>query len=125
MIIFDYNIPDLVTELFSEIDIPNRNINSINLKVKNISGIDSFFKSNDELNSFYEKLDRTNGYANEDSRAEYGDFQTNSKLAENICKLLKKQGINPDLIIEPTCGKGNFLISPSKFILLSFSSGLL
>lgn len=42
---------------------------------------------------------------------EYGDFQTSIALAERICTLLKSKGINPGLIIEPTCGKGNFIVS--------------
>src|SRR3989338_2717472 len=40
---------------------------------------------------------------------ELGDFQTNISLARRICKVLKGLNVNPDLIIEPTCGEGNFI----------------
>lgn len=42
-------------------------------------------------------------------KIEYGDWQTNAKLALEICHLLKAQGMKPQVIIEPTCGKGNFI----------------
>lgn len=39
----------------------------------------------------------------------YGDFQTPLSLAQEVCALLKRKGIDPTTIIEPTCGEGNFL----------------
>lgn len=45
---------------------------------------------------------------------EYGDFQTDIKLCEQVCKLLQDMGLNPEIIIEPTCGKGNFIFSSIK-----------
>lgn len=42
---------------------------------------------------------------------EYGDWQTNLSLAIAICEKLKNDGIDPEIIIEPTCGKGNFIIA--------------
>lgn len=46
-----------------------------------------------------------------DCKDTYGDWQTNFELALNICRLLKNNGINPKVIIEPTCGKGNFILA--------------
>ncbi|MBD2354102.1 SAM-dependent methyltransferase [Tolypothrix sp. FACHB-123] len=43
------------------------------------------------------------------SKIEYGDFQTPIELAEKICHKLVELGIKPDIIIEPTCGLGNFI----------------
>lgn len=41
---------------------------------------------------------------------QFGDFQTPDELARCTTRLLReKYGISPDLIIEPTCGKGAFL----------------
>ncbi|MBR8826821.1 MAG: methyltransferase domain-containing protein [Gomphosphaeria aponina SAG 52.96 = DSM 107014] len=41
---------------------------------------------------------------------QFGDFQTPEELAKRATKLLReKHKIFPDLIIEPTCGKGAFL----------------
>lgn len=42
---------------------------------------------------------------------EYGDWQTKLNLAIEICKRLKNMGYDPQVIIEPTCGKGNFIIA--------------
>ena len=42
---------------------------------------------------------------------EYGDWQTSIELALSVCRMLKKQGVNPKVVIEPTCGKGNFILA--------------
>ena len=43
------------------------------------------------------------------SKVEYGDFQTPLELAEKICHKLLELKVNPNIIIEPTCGIGNFI----------------
>ena len=35
-------------------------------------------------------------------------------MTVKICNLLKKNGVNPEVLIEPTCGKGNFIIAALK-----------
>lgn len=43
-------------------------------------------------------------------KREYGDYQTPSSFALSVCKYLKeKRKINPSIVIEPTCGTGNFI----------------
>jgi hypothetical protein len=42
-------------------------------------------------------------------KLEYGDFQTPLDLAEKICHKLLKLDVNPGIIVEPTCGIGNFI----------------
>ncbi|MXX76196.1 MAG: SAM-dependent DNA methyltransferase [Holophagales bacterium] len=44
-----------------------------------------------------------------EQKIEYGDFQTPAVLAREVCKVLRNLGIDPRLILEPTCGKGSFL----------------
>ena len=44
-------------------------------------------------------------------KIEFGDWQTNYELATEVCNLLKSKGINPQIIIEPTCGVGNFILA--------------
>lgn len=44
-------------------------------------------------------------------RKEYGDWQTNMELALNVCRILKNQGVRPQVIVEPTCGEGNFVLA--------------
>jgi hypothetical protein len=43
------------------------------------------------------------------TKVEYGDFQTPLELATQVCCKLLELGINPDTIIEPTCGTGHFI----------------
>lgn len=40
---------------------------------------------------------------------EFGDFQTPLELAKLVCQKLDEIGINPETIIEPTCGVGAFI----------------
>lgn len=48
------------------------------------------------------------------TKVEYGDFQTPLVLTQEICQKLINLGVKPDLILEPTCGTGNFLITAAK-----------
>lgn len=44
-------------------------------------------------------------------KSEFGDWQTNYPLALSVCRNLKLQGVNPKIVIEPTCGIGNFAVA--------------
>ena len=46
-------------------------------------------------------------------KIEYGDFQTPPELTKNICQKLWQIHVNPDMIIEPNCGMGNFFKAAS------------
>ena len=46
--------------------------------------------------------------------AEFGDFQTPPQLAEAVCSLVAKKRVRPAAVIEPTCGRGNFLAAAQK-----------
>ncbi len=46
------------------------------------------------------------------NRWQYGDFQTPADLAAKVVKVLKQNHrIEPDVVIEPTCGKGAFVLA--------------
>lgn len=49
------------------------------------------------------------------NKIEFGDFQTPVSLTEEICRFISKQGISPYTVIEPTCGKGNFIYSSLNY----------
>ena len=50
------------------------------------------------------------------NKKEFGDYQTPLTFTETICEYLKNNlEITPEIIIEPTCGIGNFLKSASEF----------
>ena len=40
---------------------------------------------------------------------EFGDFQTPQHLANDVVQLVSSLNGKPDIIVEPTCGLGNFL----------------
>lgn len=74
-------------------------------------GVKDFFTNNSELSQIQEELNSTYAYVACESNAEYGDFQTNLNLATQVTNKLKKNGISPKVVVEPTCGKGHFILS--------------
>lgn len=48
-------------------------------------------------------------------KVEYGDFQTPIELANQVCKKLVELGIKPHIVVEPTCGIGNFVEAASSY----------
>lgn len=48
------------------------------------------------------------------ARIEFGDFQTPDDLALAISRRLAAFGIQPDVVIEPTCGVGAFVLAAAK-----------
>lgn len=109
MKVFEANITYPVIDFFQNLkEISFRNIN---IKLRSISGIYSFFNNQLEFDELLNTISDKKNIVKEPDRAEYGDFQTNKNLSDNICSLLKIFTINPEIILEPTCGKGNFIIS--------------
>ena len=47
-------------------------------------------------------------------RIEFGDFQTPDGLALAVCRRLAVLGISPDVVIEPTCGVGAFVLAAAE-----------
>jgi hypothetical protein len=45
------------------------------------------------------------------SKIEFGDFQTPRSLARDVCSVIERTGFSPASIIEPTCGRGAFLVA--------------
>lgn len=86
-----------------------------NILLKSLSGINTFFRNEEEFLTLLELLSPCLMVCEDYSRREYGDFQTPSELSALICSYLKDDNISPDVIIEPTFGKGSFLISALKY----------
>ncbi len=77
-------------------------------------GITYFFDNENDLQTLKETISETQNVLEEPNRAEYGDFQTNEDLANKVTLNLVSKNISPKIIIEPTCGKGNFIIASLK-----------
>ncbi len=86
--------------------IKSYSLSIVNARLKEICGISDFFHDSEELNDFT----RSASDFRENQNA-YGDWPTNMDLTLGVCRLLKKQGISPKVIVEPTCGKGNFVLA--------------
>jgi hypothetical protein len=83
-----------------------------NEKIFGKYGLISFFENRDDFRELKNRVSMvTISTVAEPDRAEYGDFQTNKELTNRVAKYLVKENISPDIIIEPTCGKGNFIIA--------------
>ena len=84
-----------------------------NAILKNKTGIVNFFEKEEDFAQLKEMLEINQNIVSE-SRVEYGDFQTNKRLAESVCKYLFDKNISPKILLEPTCGKGSFILSAIK-----------
>lgn len=47
-------------------------------------------------------------------KIEFGDFQTPAALATEIAVFLKSSGEQPDVVVEPTCGCGSFVVAAEE-----------
>ncbi len=94
----------------------NKPIEEINEDLKKETNINHFFRSKVEL---YEFRDYLLGLTNKKKKEitlnqDLGDFQTPLDFTYKICQYLQNQNLNPEFLLEPTCGEGNFVISALK-----------
>ncbi|MGI8951167.1 MAG: hypothetical protein ACR2FN_06240 [Chitinophagaceae bacterium] len=114
MKIFEAHISYLVENFFKQIIKETATLVEVNNILQITSGINKFFDSEAELTELKEKIFIDYNLVEEPDRTEYGDFQTNSELGFKITQYLSKQIKAPEILIEPTCGKGNFIIAALK-----------
>jgi len=84
-------------------------ISDLNKHLEVTSGIMNFFESQSSLVEFKSFLSRVSTVSKE--KRDMGDFQTSSSLADRICQFILSTGFKPDVVIEPTCGEGSFVVS--------------
>lgn len=87
-----------------------------NKKVYSVCGIKEFFPTNEDYIKVKERISLNQNIVKEDSRIEYGDFQTPESLAELTIKRVLENNKLPNVILEPTCGKGAFILGALKQI---------
>ena len=125
MKIFEANITRQVSDCLNNSLKNSISFETANRKILNTFGIIHFFDNNDELEILKEIISVSNYIVYEPDRAEYGDFQTNEDLAKKVTSFLSNKSANPQIIIEPTCGKGNFIVaSLSSFSSIEFVFGI-
>lgn len=114
MRVFEANITLLVSNFLNESLREIMSIDKANQKMYEAFGIIHFFDNEDDLQTLKETISESQNIVEEPNRAEYGDFQTNEDLANKVTLNLVLKKISPKVIIEPTCGKGNFIIASLK-----------
>jgi len=112
MKIFEANISLQVCEFLKDFFNNTSSFEIANQKILDFFGINDFFENDNDFKELKKSVSivSINSVAEPD-RAEYGDFQTNKDLANKLAKSLSKNNILPEIIIEPTCRKGNFIIA--------------
>ena len=111
MKVFEANITHQVSDFLRKKLNRTTTLETANQKMFDACGIKHFFDSEVEFEALKEIICSTENLVEEPDRDEYGDFQTNSDLATKVAKFLKQGSSDPKIIIEPTCGKGNFVIA--------------
>lgn len=111
MKILGAEINQQLTDELAQLLAPSASFVSANEALGAFSGIVSFFDSQAELDDLRTVLHENTPLVEESNRAEYGDFQTNTRLAGQVCSLLKSRGVAPETVIEPTFGKGSFVLA--------------
>jgi len=111
MKVFEANITHQVSDFLNDNLKKITSFEKANQKMYDAFGIIHFFDNDEELETLKEVLSITHNIIEEPDRAEYGDFQTNSDLANKITLHLASKNISPEVVIEPTCGKGNFILA--------------
>lgn len=84
---------------------------SINSIIKSSSGINNFFETQEEATALLTEIRINQSIVYEPDRREYGDFQTNKTLALRVSKYAFNKNPEVEFLLEPTCGKGNFLLA--------------
>jgi hypothetical protein len=109
--VFEANITDQVSDFLTDNLNKCTSFEKANQKMYDAFGIIHFFDNNEDLETLKEVLSTTHSIVEKLDRAEYGDFQTNSDLANKVTLHLASKNISPEIVVEPTCGKGNFIIA--------------
>ncbi len=91
-----------------------QNYCNANKKIYSVCGIKDFFPCEEDFVKVKNRLKSNQNLVKDDSRIEYGDFQTPESLADLVISRILKNKFFPSVILEPTCGKGNFILAALK-----------
>lgn len=111
MRVFEAYISDVVMHFLDRIAVSAQDYVHANHNIEEICGCKDFFPSEDKFVSLKDELNKPERFCMAEDRGEYGDFQTNMALTKAVTEVLLKKKITPEIIIEPTCGKGNFILA--------------
>lgn len=111
MTIFEANISPFLIDFFKT-NLPKiESVEAANIFLAEVCGIQSFFQNAQEMSVLSSGIKEHIPVLKEPDRRAYGDFQTNQALANSVVEYLVKKGKSPEFLLEPTCGKGRFIIA--------------
>lgn len=111
MTYFESHITNLIVEFFKKNLNALSNYGEVNSLIKEVSGINNFFSNQKESSELFEEIKEYDSIVSEPDRREYGDFQTNKDLSNLIVTYVFLKRNDFELLLEPTCGKGNFILA--------------
>jgi hypothetical protein len=114
MTYFEAYITCLTVEFLKKNLIALSNYSEANSLIKEFSGINNFFSNQEESTELLENIKEHNSIVSEPDRREYGDFQTNKDLTNLVTKYVLLKRNDFEFLLEPTCGKGNFILASIK-----------
>jgi len=114
MTYFEAHITKQTVEFFKKNLNALSNFEKVNSLIKEVSGINYFFSNQEESSELLKNIKEFNSIVSEPDRREYGDFQTNSELSELVSKYVLLKRNDFEFLLEPTCGKGNFILASLK-----------
>ncbi len=114
MIFADLNIDYNIISFFKKNSNYLPDFRKANLFLNRICGIRNFFDSQEEANELIVLLEDYILNLEDSDRREYGDFQTNERLAKEVTHFISLNNSDIEFILEPTCGKGSFIIACLK-----------
>ena len=107
----EISITDSIIKFLQNNITPSLSLCDANIILRNTCGIVNFFNKENELYSIINEFKNYTHQKIAEDKVEYGDFQTNIILAKRITQKLQQNNISPRIILEPTCGQGNFIIA--------------
>lgn len=111
MTYFDFDIATPVLDYFQTNSKKLLSFVKINEAIKKTCGINDFFTNQEEVDDFSVKISGYNSIVSEPHRRQYGDYQTNSNLANSVVQHALRQFDDIEFLLESTCGRGNFIIA--------------
>jgi hypothetical protein len=82
-----------------------------NESLSELTGITGFFPDQETFEAFQQTILSPGQQVGARKARQWGDFQTPRDLAARVCRYLVQQGVSPRVIVEPTCGEGNFVLA--------------
>lgn len=111
MVVKPHNTDDKDNQLILKILEKYSSLDDLNKELEMLTGICHFFADIDEYEHILNYFKHPPFDPTLNTTKDLGDYQTPISLTDKICKYLSENGTSPQLVVEPTFGTGNFILS--------------